>query len=71
MGNILTPYSIEKGDENIYILTRHFEFSKRKRIDDNENFAYLFYYHDSDCGKDSFKKLRRYKVHSNFNYYIL
>ena len=29
MGNNLTPYSIAKGDENIYFLTPHFKFFKR------------------------------------------
>ena len=35
MGNILTPYSIAVGHDNIYFLTPHFEFIKREKIDDN------------------------------------
>ena len=34
MGINLTPYSIAMGDENIYFLTPHFEFIKKKRVDD-------------------------------------
>ena len=66
MGNNLTPYSIAIGDENIYILTPHFRSIKRHRIDDNENFVDLFDHYDSNCGKHSFRKLRIYKIHSNF-----
>ena len=36
MGNNLTPYSIAVGDENIYILTSHFEFNRRDKIDYDE-----------------------------------
>ena len=32
MGKNLVPYSIAKGEENIYFLTPDFEFSKRKNI---------------------------------------
>ena len=68
MGNILTPHSIITGEENIYFFTPHFKFNKRDRVDDNtflstdENSVDPFDYHVSSCGKDSFKKLRIYKI---------
>ena len=34
MANILTPYSIAIGDENVYFLTPHFKFIKREKIND-------------------------------------
>ena len=36
MGNNVIPYSIAVGHENIYFLTPHFKFIKRKKINDNE-----------------------------------
>ena len=73
MGKKLTPHSIAKGDENIYFLTPHFKFIKRDRIDDskllisNENSIDLFNYHVPNCGKDSFKKIPKNKIHSNYD----
>ena len=73
MGNNPTPYSIAIGEENIYFLTPHFKFFKREKIDDNEllktNEGNVdpFNYHVSNCGKYSFKKLRIYKTHSNYD----
>ena len=73
MGINLTPYSIAIADENIYFLTPHFKFIRRDRIDVNkflgtdENSVDPFDYHVSNCGKDSFRKLRRYKIHSNYD----
>ena len=73
MGNNLIPYSIAIGDENIYFLTPHFIFFRRDKIDydvflsRNENFVDPYHYHVSNCGKDSFKNLRLYKIHSNYN----
>ena len=61
MGNNLTPYSIAIGWKDIYFLTPHFRFVEKEKIhydDDVELFDYL-------CGKDSFKKLRTCKIHSN------
>ena len=74
MGNNLIPFSIAKYGENIYFLTPHFNFFKSERIDNNEilntikNDVNPFYYYLSNCGKDSFKKLPRYKIHSNYEY---
>ena len=36
MGNNLKPYSIPVGHENVYFLTPHFKFIKRKKINHNE-----------------------------------
>ena len=36
MGNKFAPYSIAKGEENIYFLTPHFKFIKREKIIDFE-----------------------------------
>ena len=36
MGNILNPYSIAVGQENIYFLSPQFKFIKRRKINDNE-----------------------------------
>ena len=64
MGNNLTPYSLEIGEENICFLTPHFKFIKREKTDDNEllktnkGIVDPFNYHNSNCGKCSFKKLR-------------
>ena len=70
MGNNLTPYSLPIGEENIYFLTPHFISTKREKIDDNELLKASkgkidpFNQHFSNCGKYSFKKLRKYKNHS-------
>ena len=74
MGNNLTPFSLAVGDENIYFLTPHFKIIRRDKIDydellkTNENSLNPFDYHVSNCGKDSFKKMRLYKIHSNYDY---
>ena len=73
MGNNLIPYSIAIGEENIYFLTPDFKFINRetikniKSMERNENFVDLFDYRDSNCRKDSFKKLGTYKIHSNYD----
>ena len=73
MGNNPIRYSIAIGMENIYFLTPHFRFIRRDKIysDDllsrNGNCVDPYDYHLSNCGKDSFKKLRFYKNHSNFD----
>ena len=67
MGKNLVPYSITIGEENICFLTPDFKFIKRENIKNfkpmerNENFIDLFDYHDSNCKKDLFKKLKIYK----------
>ena len=67
MGNSSIPYI---GDENKYFLTPHFIFIRRDRIDDNdllsrnENSVDPFDCHLTNCGKESFKKLQLYKIHS-------
>ena len=71
MRSSLTPYSIAIRMENIYFLTPHFKFIKREKIVDNllktnETSVDPLYYHISQCGKDSFKKLGTFKNHSNF-----
>ena len=73
MGNKMTLYSIAIDEGNIYLLTPHFKCIKRDRIDDsnllstNENFVDPFDYQISNCGKDSFEKLCRSKIHSNID----
>ena len=71
MGNNLTPYSIAIGEENTYFLTPLSRFMKNDRSNDNEllktNKGKVdpFFYHVSNCGKNPFKILRIYKIHSN------
>ena len=73
MGNNLTPYSNGIGSEFIYFLTLHFKFIKRERIDSdkslNTNGGSLDPYdlHVSQCGKNSFKEIKFYKIHAIFN----
>ena len=65
MGNNLTPYSIAIGWENLCLLTPHFKFVKKEKIQydgDVELFDYVSY-----CRIHSFKKLRLYKVHSSYD----
>ena len=73
MGNNLTPYSIEIVDKNKYFLTPHFKFIKRENINhnellkSNENSVDPFDYHKLCCGEGLFKKIRKYKIHSNYD----
>ena len=73
MGNTLTPYSIAIGDEYIYFLTPHFKFIKREMfindeiMNTNERSVDPYDLHVSRCGKISFKKVKFYKIHSNYN----
>ena len=73
MGNNLIPYSIAKSGENIYFLNPHCKFIRRNKInyDDflsrNENSVDPYNYHLSNCGKDTFKKVRFCKIHSNYD----
>ena len=73
MGKNLTVYSIAKGEEKIFFFTPYFKFIKRKKIDDkellktNKDNVDPFNYHVSNCEKYSFQKLRRYKIHSNYD----
>ena len=71
MVNNLTPYSVAVGEENIF-LTPLFKFIKREKINYNEllkknssvdPFGYLV----SKCGKCSFKKIQKHKIHSNYD----
>ena len=72
MGNNLVPYSLAIGSEKNYFLTPHFKFIKIENIKNielgerNENFVDLFDYNVSNCKRDSFKKLRTNKIHSNY-----
>ena len=72
-GNNLKPHSIAIGKEDIYLLTPHFEFSRREKIDDDnlletslDNVDPFNYHYPSKCGKHSFKKLRKYKIRLNY-----
>ena len=73
MVNHLIPYTIAVSMENIYFLTPHFKFIKREKIDyndllkTNENSVDPYDYHISQCGKDSFSKLRTYKIHAVYD----
>ena len=73
MGNNLTPYSIAIGMQNIYFLTPHFLYIKKRKLNDdnlletNDFSNDPYCYHISQCGEDSFKKLRTYKIHSKFD----
>ena len=73
MGNNLTPCSIATRKENIYFWTPHFKFTEREKNNDNDflktngNSVDPYDSRISQCGKDSFKKLRTYKIHSNYD----
>ena len=73
MGNNSSSWSVAIGADNIYFLTSHSKFIKREKINDNEllktkeSSVDPFDYHVSNCGKNSFKKLRKYKIHSNYD----
>ena len=61
--NNLTLYSVAIVWENICFLTPYFIFNNKRKINDGdliESLDYLF----SKYGKDSFKKLKTYKIHS-------
>ena len=74
IGINLTPFSVAIGEENVYFLTPHFKFIKREKYNDNEllksngNSVDLFDYHKLNCGDDLFRKLRKYKIHSDYNF---
>ena len=73
MGNNLTPYSIGIRKENVYFLTPHFIFIERDKIDNdellntNKNSVDPYDYHVSRCGKLSFQRICKYKIHSNYD----
>ena len=64
MVNNLTPYSIAKGKENLYLLTPHFKFIEKEKFKNNELFRSIgnsvdpFDRHVLYCGKYSFKEIR-------------
>ena len=74
MGKNLTIYSIAVGDENFYFFTPHFKIFRRDKIDYDDLLKTIeisvdpYDYHLSNCGKDSFKKLRLYKIHSKYDW---
>ena len=74
MGNNLTPYSIAIGDEYIHFLAPLIKFIKREMINidetkkTNERSVDPYDLHVSRFGKNSFKKIKVYKFHSNQNY---
>ena len=69
----VTPYSVAVGYENVSFLTPHFNYIKRELINDdellnaNENSSDPLDYHVSNCGEYSFKEIRLYKLHSNYD----
>ena len=73
MGINLTPFSIAIGEENINFLIPYFKFIKREKFFDNEllktkeNSVCPFDYHVSNCGNHSVNKLRKHKIHSNYD----
>ena len=73
VGNNITPYSIAVGDEYIYFLTPHFKFIKREMIHNNEllntneRSVDTYEFHVSRCGQHSFKQIKNYTIHSNYN----
>ena len=73
MGNNSTPYSIAIDDENSYFLTPHFKFITGEKNNYNELLKTKegsvdpLDYHVSNCAKNSFEKLRKNKVHSNYD----
>ena len=73
MGTNLTPFFIARGGENIYFSIPRFKFIKREKHNDNEvlktkeSSADPLDYHVSICGKNSFRKLQKYKIHSSYD----
>ena len=67
LGNNLAPYTIAIVWENIYFLTPYFKYVKKEKIHEDENVDELFDYCESNAGRHSFKKLRTYKIHSNYD----
>ena len=66
MGNNLNPYSIAIGRENVYFLTPHFRFVEEEKIH-HDDVDELFDCYMSNSQIHSFKKLRTYKIHSNYD----
>ena len=70
MGNNSTPYSIAIGDDHFHFLTPYFKFIKREMINNNEilntdeKSVDPYDLHVSQCGKNSFKKVKIYKFHA-------
>ena len=62
----LSPYSLATGEENYYLLAPNFSFFKKDKIDYADILKGI-YVPKSDL-KESFEKLERYKIHSNYNY---
>ena len=73
MGNNLISWYVAIGDENICFLTPHFKFFKTEKNIDNELLKTKegsvdpFDHHVSNCGKNSFKKLQKWKIHSIYD----
>ena len=75
MDNYLISYCIAIGMEITNVSTPHFKFIKREKIDDGDDDLLkrngisvdLFNCHFSQGEKDSFKKLTKYKTHSNYD----
>ena len=62
MGNILGPYSIAIGMENIYYLTPYFKFIRKENIDENDIDKLFDFHNISNC-----QKLKTYKIHSIYD----
>ena len=73
MRNNLTPYSIAIGSEYICFLNPHFRFIKGEMINNdellntNERSVDPDDLHVSQCGKNSFKKIQKNKIHSIYD----
>ena len=72
MGNNLTPYGIAIADENQLFFDCALQiYNKREKIDSDDSLKTNEYsldpydYHVSNCGEDSFEKLRLYNILSN------
>ena len=63
MGNNLTPYSIAIGFETIYYLSPYFKFVEKGKDVDEDDIDKLFDYQKIS----NYRKLRVYKIHSNYD----
>ena len=62
MGNNFSPYSIAIGEKNIFYPKRHFKFSEKQNIDEDDIDKLFNYDNNSNC-----QKLKTYKIHSNYD----
>ena len=65
MGNSLSPYSIDTGKENYYLLATNFNLIKKDKIDYDTILGGI-YVPDSDL-KEAYEELELYIIHSIYD----